>query len=113
MSIKSEAEKLDRVWVEGWIAGKPDKIPFAENFKHSSPLGTVSGSEKFLEWVKPLAAKNVASLKILKTIGGNNEAVLCFEMKTPNSVVQCGDWVHTKDGVIIAINSFYDATGLH
>jgi hypothetical protein len=112
MSLKNNAEKLARIWIEGWIAGKPDDIPLAENFTHSSPFGTVSGREKYLEWVKPLADKNVAALKILKTVGEEDEAAMWFEMKTPNSVVQCCDWVQTKDGRIVAINSFYDATGL-
>jgi len=73
MPSKNEAEKLARVWIEGWIAGKPDDIPLAKNFTHSSPFGTVSGREKYLKRVKPLAAKNVASLKILKTLGKDDE----------------------------------------
>jgi len=112
MSLKNDAEKLARIWIESWIAGKPDEIPLAKDFTHSSPFGTVSGRKKYLEWVKPLADKNVASLKILKTVGKDNEAAIWFEMKTPNSVVQCCDWVQTKDGEIVSINSFYDATDL-
>jgi len=112
MPIKSEVEKLASIWIDYWIAGKPDEIPLAENFTHLSPFGTVSGREKYLEWVKPLAAKNVASLKIFKTLGKGDEAVIWFEMKTPNSVVQCCDWVHTIDSEIVSINSFYDATDL-
>ncbi len=112
MPSKNGAEKLARVWIEGWIAGKPDDIPLAKNFSHSSPFSTVSGREKYLEWVKPLAAKNVASLKILKTLGGEDEAVIWFEMMTPNGVMQCCDWVQTKNGEIVAINSFNDATSL-
>ena len=112
MSMESDAEKLARIWIEGWVAGKPDDIPLAKNFTHSSPLGTISGREKYLEWVKPLAAKNVESLKILKTASKDDEAAIWFEMKTPDSVVQCCDWVQTKDGEIVAINSFYDETDL-
>ena len=112
MSTKNTAEQLARVWIDRWNKGKPDQIPLAPEFTHSSPFGVVSGRDKYLEWVKPLAAKNVTSLNVLKTLGDGNEAVIWFEMMTPNGLVQCCDWVQAKDEEIVAITSFYDATGL-
>ncbi|MGA7303265.1 MAG: nuclear transport factor 2 family protein [Rhodothermales bacterium] len=112
MAQQNEAERLARAWIEGWIAGTPDDIPLAEDFTHSSPFGVVKGREKYLEWVKPLAAQNVVSLKIIKTLGVDREAVIWFEMESPNGLVPSCDWVETKDGEIVAIQSFYDATGL-
>lgn len=112
MAVQNEPEKLARAWIDGWNAGKPDEVPLASEFKHSSPFGVVKGRKKYLEWVKPLAAKNVTSLKIIKTLGGDNEAAIWFEMMTPNGLVQCCDWVQVENGKIIAVTSFYDATGL-
>ncbi|TQV85977.1 nuclear transport factor 2 family protein [Aliikangiella coralliicola] len=107
-----ESEKLARAWIDGWNAGKPDDIPLATDFVHSSPFGTVSGREKYLDWVRPLAEKNVTSLKIIRTVSSDSESAIWFEMGTPNGVVQCCDWVKIERGKIIAINSFYDATNL-
>lgn len=113
MPAQGEAEKLARAWIEGWNAGTPDDIPLSRDFTHSSPFGVVRGREKYLSWVKPLAAKNVtASLKIVKTLGGDGEAVIWFEMTTPLGVVPCCDWLRIKGGEIVAVTSFYDATGL-
>lgn len=112
MSTSNEAERLARAWIEGWIRSTPDQIPLADEFVHSSPFGVVAGREKYLEWVKPLAAKNVASLKILKTVGNQFEAAIWFEMTTPQGTVPCCDWVEVEDGEIIAVNSFYDASDL-
>ncbi len=53
MSEENEAERLARAWIDGWNAGKPDQIPLAAEFVHSSPFGTVAGRDKYLEWVKP------------------------------------------------------------
>lgn len=108
----NNAERLARAWIEGWNAGKPDDIPLAANFSHSSPFGTVSGRETYLAWVKPLAEKNVMSLQINRTLGNDNEAVIWFEMMTPNGLVQCCDWVQIQNNEIMAITSFYDASGL-
>lgn len=112
MSSHNEAEMLARAWIEGWIAGTPDEIPLVADFTHSSPFGVVKGREKYLEWVKPLSAKNVTSLKIVKTLGREDEAAIWFEMMTPKGLVLCCDWVHTKNSKIVSIQSFYDATDL-
>ncbi len=112
MPKQNDAERLARAWIEGWIEGKPDDIPLAPEFTHSSPFGIVKGREKYLEWVKPLSAKNVASLKIVKTLGGEDEAAIWFEMTTPKGLVLCCDWLHTSNGKIVSIQSFYDATDL-
>jgi SnoaL-like domain len=112
MARENEAERLARAWIDGWNAGLPDDIPLAKNFVHTSPFGTVTGREKYLEWVRPMAAKNVTSLKIIRTLAGDGESAIWFEMMTPNGLVQVCDWVQTHNGEIIAITSFYDATNL-
>lgn len=112
MKKQNQAERLAREWIEGWIAGKPNEIPLAPEFTHSSPFGVVNGRDNYLEWVKPLSAENVTSLKIVKTLGGDDEAVIWFEMMTPTGLVLCCDWVRTEGGEIVAIQSFYDASEL-
>ncbi len=110
--MQNEAERLAHAWIDGWNAGNPDEIPLAPDFMHSSPFGVVKGREKYLAWVKPLADKNVTTLTILKTLGGDGESAIWFEMGIPNGLVQCCDWVQTDNSEIVAITSFYDAAGL-
>ena len=112
MSVNSNAEQLARQWINCWNEGTPDLIPLAEDFKHTSPFGCVEGRETYLEWVKPLAAKNVTELKVLRTIPGENQAAIHFEMKTPAGTIHVCDWVDTRNGEITQIHSFYDATDL-
>lgn len=112
MAVKHEAESLARAWIDGWNAGKPDDIPLAANFVHTSPFGTVSGREKYLDWVRPLAAKNVTSLKVVRTLAEGDECAIWFEMGTPGGMVRVCDWVQTRDGEIATVTSFYDASNL-
>ena len=112
MADKDNAETLARVWIDYWNKGTPDDIPLAENFKHTSPFGCVQGRKKYLDWVKPLAAKNVTELEILRTVSSLNEAAIHFEMQTPKGPIHVCDWVVVKDGEITEIHSFYDATEL-
>jgi hypothetical protein len=82
MAARNEAERLARAWIEGWSAGKPDEIPLARDFTHTSPFGVVRGRERYLDWVK-LAAQNVSSLEIVKVLAGDNEAAAWFENLGP------------------------------
>lgn len=112
MNDTGDAESLARIWIERWNEGEPVLIPLAENFRHTSPFGSVSGRRTYLDWVKPLAAKNVTQLKILRVIPDSNEAAIHFEMQTPKGPVQVCDWVVARNGEITEIHSFYDATDL-
>ncbi len=109
---KPSATKLARIWIEKWNEGNPDSIPLHDDFTHSSPFGVVSGREKYLAWVKPLAADNVTDLRINRIIGDNDQAAIYFEMNTPGAWVPVVDWLDIKDGKILKIQSFYDASGL-
>ncbi|NNF52110.1 MAG: nuclear transport factor 2 family protein, partial [Gammaproteobacteria bacterium] len=112
MTNFKSAEQLARAWIDGWNAGTPEQIPLSPDFAHTSPFGTVSGRERYLEWVRPLAAKNVTSLKIIRTLSHGDQCAIWFEMGTPNGAVAVCDWVETCDGQVTAITSFYDASHL-
>jgi len=112
MTKQDNAAQLARAWIEGWNAGKPEQIPLAPDFVHTSPFGTVAGREKYLEWVRPLAAKNVTSLKVERTLTEGDQCAIWFVMGTPNGDVAVCDWVQTRAGQISAITSFYDASNL-
>jgi hypothetical protein len=110
--MQNESERLARAWIDGWNAGKPEDIPLASDFVHASPFGVIKGRDKYLAQVKPMAAKNVTSLEIVSVLSGDDESAIWYEVTTPNGLLQACDWVQTKNEVIVAITSFYDATDL-
>jgi len=106
------AARLARSWIEHWNAGTPDEIPLADDFVHESPFGRVEGRARYLEWVKPLAAKNVQDLRGRQVLSNGTEAAIRFEMHSRGGIIEVCDWVTVKDETITAIRSFYDPTGL-
>ena len=110
MTKTKTAEELARIWITCWNEGKPDAIPLAEGFKHTSPFGSVAGRKKYLDWVKPASAKNVTSLKILRVVAHGDEAAIHFDMETQKGIIPVCDWITARDGEIMEIHSFYDAT---
>ena len=61
--------------------------------------------------IHPLGLEGDAVLNE-KYHGGPDQAVIHFEMDTPNGTVPVCDWVTVQGGEITAIDSFYDASGL-
>ena len=112
MTNPDSAETLARVWIERWNEGAPDLIPLAESFTHTSPFGRVAGRDTYLDWVKPLAKRNVTELEILRTLASGDQAAIHFVMQTPKGPVEVCDWVVVEAGQITEIHSFYDATEL-
>jgi len=114
MTKARTAEQLARTWIEAWQAGEPDRIPLAEDFVHTSPFGRVEGRDRYLEWVKPLAAENVVELRVRRVLASadGTQAAIHFVMTTPGGPVDVCDWVVASEGTIREIRSFYDASGL-
>lgn len=112
VSKENNAEALARIWLDYWNQGRPDDIPLAEDFRHTSPFGCVQGREKYLAWVKPLAEENFVRTKVKRIISTPNQAVIHFEMESRKATIQTVDWVVVEDGKIKEVHSFYDATEL-
>lgn len=112
MARQGEAERLARLWIAKWSEGKPGEIPLAEGFRHVSPFGDVSGRDTYLDWVTPMAEASVTKLEIVRTLGGDGEAVVWYEMTSGGTTTPCCDWVRVKDGEIVSVTAFYDATKL-
>ena len=108
----TRAEQLARTWIDCWNEGRPDDIPLAPDFVHTSPFGRVEGRDTYMDWVKPLAADNVSTLTIISTVGSDDEAVVRFDMNTPHGVIAACDWVRIEGDEIAEIHSYYDATVL-
>jgi len=45
-------QKLVESWFDKWEAGDFYNLPIAENFRHTSPFGTIDGKEGYLKLVE-------------------------------------------------------------
>jgi hypothetical protein len=86
--------------------------PACRELHACEPYGRIEGRQTYLDWVRPLAARNVTQLRILRTLSDANQAAIHFEMQTPNRAIQVCDWIVVENGQIREIHSFYDATEL-
>ncbi len=47
-----EIRELVQVWFDKWKTGDYLNIPVSDNFKHTSPYGTIDGKEAYLKIVE-------------------------------------------------------------
>ena len=111
MTDTERTAALARGWIEAWIDLDLEwlRTRLAPDFVHTSPLGRLEGREHYLETVEPMARKSVVELKILDVIADGDRAVVRFENRTGNGVVETCDWVRVEDGFIREVRSFYDS----
>lgn len=107
-----DAAELARTWIEAWNAGAPEGIPLAEDFCHTSPFGRIEGRETYLEWMRPMTGEGAVPLTIRRVLGGDEEAVVHYEIGMLSGTVAACDWIRVKEGRITDIHSFYDATDM-
>jgi hypothetical protein len=97
-------------WIEAWkrmdIQWLRQRL--APGFVHVSPFGRLEGRDSYLATVEPMARKSVMELTVKEVISSGNRAVVWFENRTPEGVVDTCDWILVKKGLIQEIRSFYD-----
>ena len=101
-------------WIEAWRRMDMGWLRqhLAADFTHESPFGKLEGRDDYLAAVEPMARKSVAELTRLETVGAGERAVVRYENKTPNGVIEGCDWIVIEGEQIKTIRSYYDPTKL-
>ncbi len=110
MTTREHSAELAVQWIEAWIRFDMDwlRSHLAPDFVHVSPFGRFEGRDTYLAAVEPMARKSVMELEVLDVVASGSQAVVRFENRTPNGVVETCDWVRVESDLIQEIRSFYD-----
>ncbi|RTE87750.1 MULTISPECIES: nuclear transport factor 2 family protein [Gammaproteobacteria] len=110
MTNTLDPTELARGWIQAWIDFDMHWLReyLAEDFEHSSPFGSLVGTEHYLSIVEPMAKKSVQKLVIKRVLAEDEQAVIWFENETAAGAVPSCDWLRIKGGKIASIQSFYD-----
>jgi hypothetical protein len=112
--MKERSAELAVGWIEAWIRMDIEWLRqhLAPHFVHVSPFGRLEGRDTYLAAVEPMARKSVVELSIKDVIASGNQAVVRFENRTPNGVVDTCDWLRIEQDLIVEIRSFYDSAAV-
>lgn len=111
MTMKERSAELAVRWIEAWVEMDMEWLRqrLAPDFVHVSPFGRLEGRESYLATVEPMARKSVVELTVKDVIASGNQAVVRFENRTPNGVVESCDWIRVENDLIQEVRSFYDS----
>ena len=104
-----ETEDLVRQWFEKWEKGDYLELPVSEDFQHTSPFGTISGRQSYLDLVKKNEDKFLGqTFDIHDGIYSRDKACVRYTAKQGNDFrLEVTEWHFVRDGLIQKIIAYY------
>lgn len=101
-------KKIVRKWFEKWEEGDFLNLPISENFKHTSPFGTIAGKEKYVNLVKENTDKFLGyRFDIHDEIYDDDKACVRYTAIQGDFNLDVSEWYYTKEDLITEIMAYY------
>lgn len=103
------SEILVKTWFKKWAEGDFLNLPISENFKHTSPFGTIDGKNTYLDLVKENQDKFLGYIfEIHDGIYEEDKACVRYTAKQGDDFsLDVSEWHFIKDGMIEEIVAYY------
>ena len=102
-------EQLVKQWFGHWAKGDFQNLPISENFKHTSPFGTINGKKAYLDLVQENHDKFLGYIfEIHDAIYGTDKACVRYTAKQGKDFgLDVSEWYYTKGNLIEEIVAYY------
>ena len=105
----SDTGKIVHEWFRVWEKGNFEEIPIAEDFKHTSPYGTIEGKLAYLELVKGNRDKFLGhTFEIHDEIYQGSKGCVRYTATKEDFVLEVTEWHYCENGLIREIVSYYN-----
>ncbi|MCB0528540.1 MAG: nuclear transport factor 2 family protein [Lewinellaceae bacterium] len=103
------SEQLVKRWFEKWSTGDFLDLPVTDNFKHTSPFGTIDGKEKYLDLVRQNRDKFLGyTFAIHDGLYGAGKACVRYTARQGNGFsLDVSEWYYIKGDLIEEIVAYY------
>ena len=103
-----DIRELVNTWFKKWEVGDFHNIPVTEDFKHTSPFGTIEGKKKYLELVETNKDKFLnQSFEIHHQIYEQDCGCVRYTANQGDFTLEVSEWYFLKDGLIAEIIAYY------
>ena len=108
MDIKT----LVKVWFEKWETGDFLNLPISENFKHTSPYGTINGKKAYIDLVEANKDKFLGHrFEIHDEIYEPDRGCVRYTAIQGDFRLEVSEWHYPKDGLVDEIVAYYNIKG--
>ncbi|NIR47430.1 nuclear transport factor 2 family protein [candidate division KSB1 bacterium] len=103
-----ELKRLVKKWFDKWEEGDFLHLPISENFKHTSPFGTIKGKNQYISLVKANKDKFLGyRFEIHDEIYDNDRACVRYTAIQGDFKLDVSEWYFVKNDLIETIISYY------
>lgn len=107
-NLLTAMETLVKTWFEKWNKGEFYYLPITENFKHTSPFGTIHGKKDYLKLVKDNKDKFLGyQFKLHDGIYEKERACVRYTAIKGDFTLDVSEWYYAKNGLIEEIIAYY------
>lgn len=106
-----DVHPIVKKWFDCWNTGNIDDLPIAEDFRHTSPFGTIASKQRYLEIVNKNKADFLSNtLTLINHLAQGNEVCVQFEQQNSNTGLEMTvcEWYVIQGRLIKEIRSFYN-----
>lgn len=108
MKIKA----LVDTWFQKWDDGDFENIPVSEDFKHTSPYGTINGREAYLALVRANTDKFLGNQIVLHDqIYQEDHGCVRYTVSKGDFAMEVSEWFYMTNGKLNEIISYYNIPG--
>lgn len=103
-----DSKQLVIDWFSKWTEGDFLNLPISDNFKHTSPFGTIESKKTYLELVQQNADKFLGyEFTIIDGIYGDDKACVRYTALQGEFSLDVSEWYYFEDGLIEEIVAYY------
>ncbi|HMB63152.1 MAG TPA: nuclear transport factor 2 family protein [Eudoraea sp.] len=96
-----EIKDLVRTWFRKWETGDFQNIPISENFRHTSPFGTIEGKKEYLKLVEANKDKFLGHRFVIHDeIYGQDKACVRYTAIHGDTSYEVSEWYFPERGLI-------------
>ena len=101
-------KELVKEWFEKWEEGDFHELPISENFKHTSPFGTIDGKEKYIKLVEANKDKFLGHrFEIHDEIYDGDKGCVRYTAVQGDFTLDVSEWYFAKNDLIEEIVAYY------
>lgn len=106
--MEMDIKELVTLWFNKWEDGDFLDLPISENFKHTSPFGTINGKKEYINMVEENKDKFLGyRFEIHDEIYNNKKACVRYTATQGDFTLDVSEWYYLKDELIEKIIAYY------
>lgn len=101
-------KNLVKNWFDNWEKGGFHNLPVSDNFKHTSPFGTINGKKQYLSLVEENKDKFLGyRFEIHDELYAGDRGCVRYTAVQGDFKLDVSEWYYAKDGLIEEIIAYY------